>query len=1340
MIHIAKSLAARLLQLLLVLIVLGAILIGTMRVLTPAAGYYRAELEQWASQQAQRPVRIGGLSARWQGLGPELVLSSVEIDSPGSTHTTLRLAEIRFSLAILESLRNLEIKTRQVALSQVRLLLTRNPNGSFTIGGLGAFSGDNGDSAGIFAIPSRIRLEQSDIAFEDRLSGTAPQLFRNVNAVLRNAGERHQLEAGLPFPGGGQLELKADIQGDTASADGWSADVYLKGREIALASLLQGGVARGYSLPAGSMDLELWGHWRDGRFQRTQGQAEVAQLLLRREATQDAPARELEVDRLGGSFLWAAQPGGWQLDVREFELVRGESARTESDFSLSARFDADRQVRLLAGATFARAGDLAAIAGMYLPQQPEIVQALEKAAPEGELRELRFELSEKTDQQKAWSLQGRIDSLVTQPWKRLPGVQDLEARFWLNRDTGSLLLNGHSTVLRFPGLFRDPLELKTLRGQIAWVRGGAGGWRLQTSDLVAVTKDIRTNTRLTLEIPGQNDQSAFMDLQTDFSDGLAINAHRYYPVGIMPDAVVAWLDRGIVDGRVISGSALVRGPLHDFPFHKTHNGVFEVFFHTDNMTIDYAAGWPRLTDVAAEVRFLQNGFEIEVEQGAIFDSRLQQVKGRIADFNGSPFELKGNVQGALHNNLRLLRESPLAEEFALLTEGMETEGEAVTLIDLTIPIRSGQQFKLDGKIDFSGSSLNLKEWQLPLTGIEGSLNFTQRDVTALGIKAKALGNDIVLDIGTPSKPPKVTRITAKTKASSRQLALRFPEIDFAPLQGESNLKLRLDIPHRSANGQGAPSMLVSSTLTGMEIKLPAPFGKRADASRTFALSMDFPKSSSQSIYLEYGPLLHLALSLEAAAGRDRKITRGALQIGGAPALVPVHEGFEIGGKLKLLDLTAWSGLLQSQTGRQSSLPLNRLDLDVDRMTAGDFGLDNISLTLVRENELLSGRFSSRQAEGNIQLSDNILQTPVRVRLKRLSLTYAPDKQEKPQRASSKMIDPTGLPAFDLEVERTEVNSKDYGQLQLLSRRIPAGQELQSFSLNAGHLQLSASGNWTQTGPDSQHTRLQLSLTTESLGKLLDDLGYQHYIDRATAVLDCQVNWPDSPVGFRTEILNGKIGLKLGKGQFLNVDPGIGRVFGLLNIAALQRRLSLDFSDLLNKGLAFDSVAGNFDLDNGDAYTTDFQINGPSAQVEISGRTGLASEDFDQLVTVTPHLSAALPVAGLLAGGPIGGAAMLLAQGLIGKEFDKASKRQYEVKGAWSDPVLTPLSANQMAADSQPEKKVTKASAVAGPVEQDDDNVPEKSATGLFDALKKQFTPTSPTHRETREGGTLGGDP
>ncbi|HXK57032.1 MAG TPA: DUF3971 domain-containing protein, partial [Gammaproteobacteria bacterium] len=564
---------------------------------------------------------------------------------------------------------------------------------------------------------------------------------------------------------------------------------------------------------------------------------------------------------------------------------------------------------------------LAAIARVFLSQQPKIVLALQETAVQGELHDLRFEF-EQQENANLWSFQGRFDSLTTQPWRNMPGVRDLDAAFWLNGDGGTLLLNGHSTVLHFPGLFRDPLNLKRLQGQISWTRQQDGGWRLESPDILAVTNDIHTNTRLMLDIPGHDGTPAFMDLQTDFSDGLAINAHRYYPVGIMPPAVVAWLDRGIVDGKVTSGSALVRGPLRDFPFHKTQNGIFEVFFHTENMTIDYSPGWPRLTDVAAEVRFLQNGFDVLIERGMIFDSRLNPTQGRIADFGYAPFELKGSVQGALLNNLRLLRESPLAGQFAGFAESIGAAGDAVTSLDLTIPIRADQRFRLDGKIDFTGSSLQLQEWQLPLTNIRGNLNFTEQKIQARGIRAKALGSAIVVDVETLGEPQKATRIEARTRISGQQLARYFSAMDFGPVSGDSVWTLRLDIPHRSEAKGDAPSLLFASDLKGVAIELPAPLGKTAGETRTFALSMKLPQNGSRSIYLDYGELMDLALAFAADAKGSQKVSRGALRFGGEPVRIPQQAGFEISGRLKTLDLAAWGELLRAHGGG-GGLPLNR---------------------------------------------------------------------------------------------------------------------------------------------------------------------------------------------------------------------------------------------------------------------------------------------------------------------------------------------------------------------------------------------------------------------------------
>ncbi len=86
------------------------------------------------------------------------------------------------------------------------------------------------------------------------------------------------------------------------------------------------------------------------------------------------------------------------------------------------------------------------------------------------------------------------------------------------------------------------------------------------------------------------------------------------------------------------------------------------------------------------------------------------------------------------------------------------------------------------------------------------------------------------------------------------------------------------------------------------------------------------------------------------------------------------------------------------------------------------------------------------------------------------------------------------------------------------------------------------------------------------------------------------------------------------------------------------------------------------------------MSGPSANIAISGRTGLSRQDYDQIVTVTPQVADSLPVASALFG-PIGlgvGAVIFLASEVfdsIPKQIDKFLRYQYTITGSWDNPVI-----------------------------------------------------------------------
>ncbi len=84
------------------------------------------------------------------------------------------------------------------------------------------------------------------------------------------------------------------------------------------------------------------------------------------------------------------------------------------------------------------------------------------------------------------------------------------------------------------------------------------------------------------------------------------------------------------------------------------------------------------------------------------------------------------------------------------------------------------------------------------------------------------------------------------------------------------------------------------------------------------------------------------------------------------------------------------------------------------------------------------------------------------------------------------------------------------------------------------------------------------------------------------------------------------------------------------------------------------------------------MTGPTGRIEITGAADLMTGTLDQKVAVTPNLDATLPIAGTIAGGPVAGIAVLVAQKVMTKEVDKINRFDYSLNGPWAEPEISQL--------------------------------------------------------------------
>jgi len=204
----------------------------------------------------------------------------------------------------------------------------------------------------------------------------------------------------------------------------------------------------------------------------------------------------------------------------------------------------------------------------------------------------------------------------------------------------------------------------------------------------------------------------------------------------------------------------------------------------------------------------------------------------------------------------------------------------------------------------------------------------------------------------------------------------------------------------------------------------------------------------------------------------------------------------------------------------------------------------------------------------------------------------------------------------------------------------------------------------------------VNLDVRDPGRYLARFGLPDAVRGAPAQLSGKVAWQGSPQDFDYPTLNGEFNVITGRGQFLKLDPGIGKLLGVLSLQAFKRRLDGDYQDLFGEGFAFDEITGMVRIRDGVMQTDDLKIVGPSARVNITGSADLARETQDLKVRVQPTLSAGLSVgaAALMIANPIIGAAIgagsLLAQKIMQDPIEQIFSQQYFVSGSWSDPQVS----------------------------------------------------------------------
>jgi uncharacterized protein (TIGR02099 family) len=1264
-----------------VLLVVAAI--GGFRLLLTELPSYQGDLQAWVNRELGFQLTFARLDARWGWRGPELTFhdASVAADAGTAPFLTARIASVGLSPLQLAArlLARRELGVDRLTFEGTELTVVKNDDGAYRLQGAPTAAARAQEFRLDVPPDVEVLVRDSRVLYLDP-SRSVAWSFQDVAGSMRREGGALALAARARPPSELASSVSLTAQGFISdSAPGEDAGVQFSGDwrvsaefeavDLAMAARLLPDSA---VVPqAGNGDVAVWLEWRSRELVGGTVNLALADVAV----PTVLGAATSSYDRIAVKGDWQRDGGQWHVALRDVDVTRfGRAWPAGSDAEIDVARDASGALtRLALKSEFMRLEDLTP----FLSPLPES-RALESwlaLAPRGDLRAASVAL-EQRGEAIDYTVAAQFEGFGVQSLEGRPGVEGLTGEVRADRRSGRVELRSAAATVHWPSVFRAPVPIAAATGIVVW-REGQDAVRVVSDDLVLTTPDASTRSNLELTLP-LDGGSPRLDLETSLSSFAVGAVGEYLPANKMPPTVVAWLDRALQGGLVREGNVRFLGPLDAFPFDGGE-GEFRAVARVEGGRLAYIADWPWAEELDGTVEFVNAGFAAR-GAGRTLGNRTSNVQASIPDLRMGVLDLELDTIGPLEQVLEYLQSAPLiarhlGPDFARL-EAPSGTGEVS--LDLSLPLRDRSSYALTASLGIIDGELSVRGFVPHATEIHGSLALNNGKLSGSDIKAIFLDGPVTARVDSPNVPGYRARIALEGEVTIDAVADAF-NLPFGEyLAGQTRWEGQLLIPAAEIENREPPRITVDSNLSGVALRLPAPFAKAPGEPTNLEVELTFAANGGLEMQGFLGASRRFALDFEPAPSAPQgkfQFKRAALRFGGARPEFRLETGVTVDGTVAELNVDDWLALPRGNSagaagGAKWTGSFAGAELEVAEFAAFGQKLGATKVSARRRTDDWQIELDSDPIAGTLLVPANLANEPQIVAvMRRVHLAAGGG-------GSMTKVDPRNLPGLQLHADEFAIGQRQLGRLDAEILSDPLGLRLVSFESATDSFSAQGSGGWF-TGADGDTTRIAVSLTSSDVARTLDQLGFDSIVQAEGLDVTASVYWPGPPSGDWMDHVGGDFALHATKGSLLDVQPGAGRVVGLLSISALPRRLALDFRDVFNRGLVFDEINADFVVIDGNAYTDNLKLTGPVAEIGVIGRTGLRDRDYRQQAVVTAEPGKVLPTVGGLLGGPAVAAALLIFTRIFKEPLKGIGRASYCVSGSWQEPMVERLSQEQL---------------------------------------------------------------
>ncbi len=1036
----------------------------------------------------------------------------------------------------------------------------------------------------------------------------------------------------------------------------------------------------------------------------------------------------LQIAKLAGRIEYRASQAGFTISSKALEFrTRDGVVSPPADFSLTLENQADPAAAH--GEITASGIDLKAMSALvqFFPIGKDMRVLGERFALRGMVHQSRFAWTGYLDRPLTYQVNGKLSDFGSNASEAIPGVSGFTGTVEGNDRGGKFVVASKNLQIDVPRIMRAPLQFTQF--------DSGGSWQVTPDTFEVTVSGARfANDDLNGELDGrywrqraggaraaEEKGPGSLDLKARITGLKATTMPNYLPNGGAKTR--EYLEWAVRDGEITKADIVWKGAIYDFPYRDGNGGTFRIDAQVKGIDYRYLDGWPIANDAAGELVFENTRFEARLDTARFFSAPLNRTTITVDDFSASPAMLgiDGSVDARAEEVTRYLKESPLINTVGGFTRFVALDGPGKLQLSLKIPLgeydHTRFKTRIGGKYAFSRGHAKLT-FGPEISAISGNIAFSEAMVRSNALAGTAFGNPMAISIAGEGEAG--VTIDFNARADVAQLA------DVLPFRMPQQVRGSADFTGRILTRGGNTDVTIESGLTGITSALPPPLSIRADESRRLKVQFSQTGQPAEKIRVMLaGNTQGAAQAIDSpesrvtarfqrsfdANGSPRGFHGGVASVADAVSEAAIPEGMWLAGSLPRLDFDAWRGAIDTFYPAPASAPAAADTDNGNSPIAGfDFRLGGLlaygrpfkAMTLKGRHGAEGWRMTvdSMEASGDFTWRPAAFSDRGLVRARLLRFVLADEAPPAAGAAPAPTVDPVreaDLPALDIVADKFTFKDRELGRLELRATPQGANWKIDQLNITNGHLKLETDGLWQRYGdpqkPDGRsRTNMNVRLDTTNLNATFDQFGYGDYVKGGRGKLEGQLSWPGHAYQYNAPSLSGSFRVSAANGRFSKIEPGAGKLLGLISLQSLPRRITLDFRDIFSEGFAFDRIEGDIRINNGIMFTENFEIKGPAADIRMVGDISLPAEKQNLVMTVVPSLGEGVAIGAAVLLTPAVGAGVLLAQ----KMLQGVNTFDYAVTGSWDNPHVEKIKQTQPAKATAPATSTPPPTPAAGP--------------------------------------------